>query len=455
MKERFYFDDELEKQLKEKSDQFKMYPSDRVWNEVHRALHTRRKRFVAGMGLLTAGILILAGVQLISPSSSGNTARHRAAPASPVAPEAAPALDLSAFNAFSENAGNPDKLANTHGQSGRPAFSPFTAFTVDPADDGQGSGSPVQVSPEIGTVSGRDRTADIMAPAMNSRTASLALEEKEPLKQNLPELADPSDLAQASEKPGSAGRHIIHNDRFSWEIYVSPTLNTRHLDGMDYQQINRAMQNAPITVVRFANVNGFVDNTPALGYDLGGNLLYRLSKSFSLKAGLQFSFSRYFIRAYNANPLQSSAALNSYFGYIADSLNGYIPGRVTNPKNAQHLQNQFYQLSMPVGFEWKLAGKGKLEFHIGATIQPGYLLNRDAYVLSDDYSSYSKEPAELRRWNVNAGAEAFISYRIGKMRVNLGPMVRYQILSTYRDSYPLKENLTNYGLRLGFSKTIR
>ncbi len=68
MKERILYDEEFEKQLKEKADQFKMYPSDKVWNEVYSSLHTRRRRFVAGMTFLIGGILILAGTQLISPS---------------------------------------------------------------------------------------------------------------------------------------------------------------------------------------------------------------------------------------------------------------------------------------------------------------------------------------------------------------------------------------------------
>jgi hypothetical protein len=32
MKERNIYGDDFEKQLKEKADQFKMYPSDKVWN---------------------------------------------------------------------------------------------------------------------------------------------------------------------------------------------------------------------------------------------------------------------------------------------------------------------------------------------------------------------------------------------------------------------------------------
>ena len=73
MKERILYDEEFEKQLKEKADQFKMYPSDKVWNEVYSSLHTRRRRFVAGMAFLIGGILILAGTELFFPAK--NTAQ--------------------------------------------------------------------------------------------------------------------------------------------------------------------------------------------------------------------------------------------------------------------------------------------------------------------------------------------------------------------------------------------
>jgi len=456
MKERMFFDDEFEKQLKEKSDQFKMYPSDKVWNEVHHSLHSRRKGFVAGMSLLVGGILIFAGTQLISPAR--NTQRTSTVNKISPQPESASSIDLSAFNptAFSADP-NPLHKGGNHAQNSK---APFLIFQ-GPAESLSGLNSndetefPVQVKSELGAVSGKEHAANIILAEMSSgNTAALSLKENKTTPQNLPELADISDAIPASEKPFSQTSHL-QNDRFSWEIYVSPTLNTRHLDGINYQRINQSIQNAPITVVRFANVNGFVDNTAVMGYDLGGNVLYRLSKNFSLKAGLQFSFSRYYIRAYNSNRPQASAMLNSYLGYIADTLSNAYPGATISPKNPQHYQNKYYQLSVPVGIEWKVAGKGRLELHVGASFQPSYLLNRDAYILSSDYSSYSKEPSMLRRWNFNTGAEVFVSYRVGRVRWELGPMVRYQLLSTYKDSYPLKENLTNYGLRLGFSKTIR
>ncbi len=245
-----------------------------------------------------------------------------------------------------------------------------------------------------------------------------------------------------------------HNDKLSWQIYFAPTYNTHYLKGLNYQTIAQSIQNAPIMVVHIANVNGFVDNTPVMGYDVGGNLLYRISKNISLKAGLDFSFNRYYIKAYNSNPTQASTTLNSYLGYMADSLNNSNSG-ITTDKNPQHFQNQYYQLSLPVGVEMNVAGNGKLQLHVGATLQPSYLLNTDAYVLSNDYSSYTKDPSAFRRWNLIAGTEVYLSYAVGKIRWEIGPQVRYQIFSTYKNSYPLQENMLNYGIRIGISKSIR
>jgi hypothetical protein len=452
MMERVYFDNEFENQLKEKSDQLKMYPSDKVWNEVHRSLHTRRKGFVAGMSVLIGGILILAGTQLLSPSKTNG---HKLALTKTIQPAPAPATaDLHAFdpNAFSA-ADATNRQTDTHLQQALPA--PFIYHTETSVGASREEGRSLSsIKSEIAKTAAENRPANVSASSLASgNKVDLKLKETETAQQTLPAPADVTGVPE-SDKSVTQLTHI-HNDRFSWEIYVTPTLNTHHLYGLDYQNINSSIQNAPITVVRFANVNGFVDNTPVVGYDLGGNLLYRLSKNLSLKAGLQFSFSRYYFRAYNSSPSQAGAILSSYLGYIADSLTNYSLSRTGNPKNAQQFQNKYYQLSMPVGMEWKVAGKRKLQLHVGATVQPSYLLNRNAYVLSGDYNSYGKDPAVYRRWNLQAGAETFVSYRVGSIRWELGPQIRYQILSTYKSSYPLQENLVNYGIRLGFTKSIR
>src|SRR5450755_4898760 len=97
MKERNIYGDEFEEQLKEKTDQLKMYPSDKVWNEVYSSLHVRRRKFIAGMTFLIGGILILAGTQLIFPSRNTNPKTITAKINNPSKPAAA--ADLHNFTA--------------------------------------------------------------------------------------------------------------------------------------------------------------------------------------------------------------------------------------------------------------------------------------------------------------------------------------------------------------------
>jgi len=56
--QRNFYTDEFEQLVRQKADQYKMYPSDHVWKGVHKALHGRRRWYWAGMAvlLLSAGI---------------------------------------------------------------------------------------------------------------------------------------------------------------------------------------------------------------------------------------------------------------------------------------------------------------------------------------------------------------------------------------------------------------
>ncbi len=448
MKERFLYDDEFEKQLKDKADQFKMYPSDKVWNEVYSSLHTRRRRFVAGMAVLIGSILILAGSQLIFPTQQANN--HSVSAKVNTTTKPAPVADLPGFstNGFAD-AVNAKELPLQGSQLSQTSSVTQTtpSYRISGSDEmmenlrekilitsGEKTGQPENVK-----TGGQEGSPFLISELTENQLST----------PNIP-------VVNATEiSPEKSATQLTHirNDRFSWQIYITPTLNTHYLSGLDYQAMAQSIQSSPIMLVNVSNVNGFVDNTPVLGYNVGGNILYKLSKNISLKAGVEFSFNRYYIKGYNTGSPQTSVALNSYFGYIADSLNS-IQSSGTD-KNPQQIQNRYYQLSMPVGLEMKVAGNGRVQLHMGASLQPSYLLNTDAYVLSDDYKGYTKDAQAFRRWNLNVGAEAFISYGVGNVRWELGPQVRYQIFSTYKNTYPLKENMLNYGIRIGITKTIR
>lgn len=451
MKERNLYNDEFERQLKEKADQFKMYPSDKVWNEVHSSLHTQKRRFVIGMSFLIGSILFIAGTQLISPVHNSHNKSITAkinSTAKPAAGANLPDFTVGNFEAVPLNnsvdqAGTGERRSGTTSFLLRPAITSEKSTPETPeylTEKNTIHAKPIQ--PAEQTVSKNSETTVSTADIMKSM--------KSVINNPAPEIIAADKI---SEKTGS---QLSHNrsDRYSWEIYITPTLNTRYLNGINYRTMAQALPTAPIMVVHIANVNGFVDNTPVLGYNVGGNILYRISKNISLKAGLEFSFSRYYINTYNSGQGQSAASLSSYFGYVADSLISLSNGSGTIDKNPERYQNRYYQLSIPVGVDMKVVSKGKFQVHLGATLQPSYLLNTDAYVLSNDFSSYTKDAEAFRRWNLIAGAEAYISYGAGKIRWEIGPQVRYQIFSTYKNSYPLQENMLNYGIRFGISKSI-
>jgi hypothetical protein len=450
MKERNLYNDEFERQLKDKADQFKMYPSDKVWNEVHSSLHTRKRRFVIGMSFLVGAILFLAGTQLITPTH--NTISKSITAKINTTTKAAAASELSNFTPGNFETA-PLNISATHhaSESGLTGTASFVLRPENVSEKavGQIQESLIEKSPAHVKSVQPDQTISKKPEAVVSATETNVNIQSviNTLSLDIPssELAPDKAVAQTSRN---------HSDRYSWEIYITPTLNTHYLNGISYRTMSQALPTAPIMVVHIANVNGFVDNTPVLGYNVGGNILYRISKNISLKAGLEFSFSRYYINTYNSAPGQSSATLSSYFGYVADSVISRYNGGGTINKNPDRYQNRYYQLSVPVGVDMKVISKGKFQVHLGATLQPSYLLNTDAYVLSDDFSSYTKDASAFRRWNLIAGAEAYISYGVGKIRWEIGPQVRYQIFSTYKNSYPLQENMLNYGIRIGISKSI-
>jgi len=458
MKERLLYEDDFEKHLREKADQFKMYPSDKVWNNVYSSIHTRRRRFVAGMTVLIGGILVLAGSELIFPSK--NISKIVATkPAVPVNVGSAEGLQKYTAASFSSVQATTDQKAGNNNITAAAPFVNYTDLDNLNSSDKISVNSISEITATAGSIKNQPPSA---SKEKVNQPEGISANENAAFSLSFPALSEKSFSSFNNINAGgelNAEKSITqlpraHNDRLSWEIHIAPTWNTHYLTAQNPHSVISSIQNAPIMVVHFSNVNGFVDNTPAMGYDVGGNLIYKISRTISLKAGLEFNYSRYYIRAYNSNPSQASAVLNSYLGYIADSLVNYANTNTSISKNPQRIQNKYYQLSMPIGIDMKVLGKDKLQLHLGATVQPSYLLNHDSYVLSDDYNSYVKEPQAFRKWNLGAGAELFLSYQIGKIRWEFGPMVRYQIYSTYKTVYPVSENMLNYGIRIGFSKSI-
>ena len=108
-----------------------------------------------------------------------------------------------------------------------------------------------------------------------------------------------------------------------------------------------------------------------------------------------------------------------------------------------------------MGMDLKLAGFNNLQWSVGATIQPSYIMGGKSYLISSDKRNYIRENSLLNRWNLNAGFETFISYKTNGFTLQFGPQFRKQLFTTNNKNYFIQEYLTNYGFKFGISKLIK
>jgi hypothetical protein len=582
MKESSFYSDDFEQLIRDKTEQYKMYPSENVWKGVHNSLHTKRKWFIGSMAFLVTGILYFSGKELIAPSGHPILAKKLAVAGASSADGSTNDLsgnDLSKTNQSEElqhaafvriRPANTTAASTRHtaatGSSGQEeADQPYKGLTITISD-------PVITQPDLSALLSHvvrapgDAPTLIASKGMTEETAMVKATEDnhtEPgildswLVRSAPEnpaarrvvdgttgarnnayvvsnvpanTSSSKETARESESEevtahgvleslsargshsahssgiarsgsiaahtsvtgdalkDSAGRSIRANaaaigetfdrERINWlhdyamytlppspsggrlflQMTFAPTVNFRSLSGGNYAP-SKVVDNAgQIAMVHPGSPQNWVNNSPALGFEFGGSLLYRVTRNLTIKGGLQFNFSRYKILAYTSKPQQATSALNTpygYYNYMDSILSTQQSPSNVGAKTQEALNNDYYQLSAPIGFELRVLGNERLQFNIGATVQPSYLLNTNSYMLTADYSNYTKEPSLFRRWNVSGGIEAFLSYQMGPVRWQVGPEFRYQFLSTYYNSqYPINENLKGYGLKIGITKQL-
>ncbi len=245
------------------------------------------------------------------------------------------------------------------------------------------------------------------------------------------------------------------SSRFDLRVYVTPSVSYRRMKEVSTtENANKAA--ADKAIVPYAS-NYKIDpdeairHRPALGYETGVALGYKLNNKFSLTGGFQFNISRYKVDAYIYH--QDASALNENgTEEQAPSLSSLrsIPG--STPIT---LTNRYYELSIPVGVDWKAWTNEKITWGVAASVQPSYTFDKEPLILNSEFKNYTDGSDLIRNWNLNTNLETYVGYSIGSYRWQIGPQFRYQLLPTLTNNYPIKEHLINYGLKLGVVKTLK
>ena len=434
------FNNEFERFLKENADQYRMYPSAKVWSGIYNTLHTRRKWFGLGIILLLLTGSLVTVLVTRSPKETGLsvnrpvTTEKRLAPHSQIAPAGKHIVE----NKFPINS----SLAAT--TENRQVIS-NNIFYGTPGND----------------LTTDENTLHFNEPATNSEPLAIDITD---------ELTDQDFINNArSQKISTYPRKFTASNPFDWtiesvlnsfrppkhkrfafQLNFTPTISYRKLSANKaFLRSANQQANAPFSFAALYDVNSAVTHKPDIGLELGFTEKYSLASNFRVKAGLQFNVNRYDIKAFNYQNEFTTIALKTNAG--VDSVLTTSSHRNFSGYKSDWLQNFYFEISAPVGIEIDIAGDDRVQFGVGGTIQPTYVLGDRAYLLSTDYKNYAEVPWLIRRWNISTGLETFVSYSTGKMKWQVGPQVRYQLLSSFIKQYPVKENLFDFGLKVGVS----
>jgi hypothetical protein len=472
----------FEQFIKEGADQYRMYPSEKVWKGVHNALHTRRRRWIIGFTVLlfVGGITSLTFINTNNPEENTIAANTVAAenintPGVVTKENNIPYSEVEKGTVYSfapkQKTGPANRIV--------PATAKKTRLKKDAIAVIEKTNEAAEIEDEIIIIEtptvekhaveptttvieeNTELPITITAPNLESapaipneiaddnKTEAIKLDPASKIAN--PELKENNNAVEnfAAESIVNAAGKKVKQSRFSVQGFFTPTISYRKLTENKAFLQRTAVQNNNLTnnYAYFLDVNNAVRHKPDMGLEAGANVRYALSKNISLKAGLQFNVSRYNIRAYTYAGELATIALNT--GYYGDSLRTFTT--LSNEKGYRQdwLQNLYFQLSAPIGVELRLGGNDKFHYGIAGSVQPTYILGDRSYLLSSDFKNYAEVSWLTRNWNLNTAIEAFVAYNTGKLKWQVGPQIRRQLFSSFVKEYPVKEYPFDVGLKIG------
>ncbi len=452
--ERHFNNRDFEKLLRDNANQYRMYPSEKVWKNVNAALHTRRKWYgISAVALLLITSAFISSVILNNISNKGKTVEARN-----ILPAANATTELSAsseekIKLQASITESPEKITEKIIEPVKPSFANNkpNSYNINIVSSETKINTPqndfqFEKISDKAQLNETNSTIEKETLSANPLT-TLAEERNENFTKMNPgaELSNEEKITEAIAALASQNIPIVvskKQPRITAQFYFTPTISYRKLS-----ENKRPYSNGLFLSTQVIDLNNLVKHKPAMGFEFGVQGKYRLNDKLSFKSGFQFNINRYDIRAYSHPTEIATVAISS--GLRTDYLASLSNYRNFSGTTANWLENFYFQAALPVGAEIILGQKKNFNWGISGTIQPTYVIGDRAYMISSDYKNYAKFPDLMRRWNISTGLETFVSYSTGKINWQAGPHLRYQHLSSFVSGYPVKENLFAVGLSVG------
>lgn len=444
-----YQDESFERMLKDKADEYRMYPSQQSWENIQKRIRPKNNPFNFKSLGLSAALLLgfaisISDEQTTKDTNSSFVTNFMDDQELPVATaqeqkNTAKVIPITAairVNRISEEF--PETI------TANAIETPASESIVQPPTETSALISAEEEMPSLtkATVTVEPGSLKPSAPVITNAVAENTIDIQE---NSSPVSVEPdpgeADLSAKLEVPvitaPRPGRQL--------QFYIASSASYRVLYNDNKLTFGNILQQDPEKVAK---------HSPSLGVEFGTAILLPLSKNINFRTGIQLNYTRYNVEVFRSNPQVATVILNNNNGVIqrVTSLNSQNNSGLFK---SDEVANETYQLSLPVGFEFRLAGKRNLQWNLATNIQPTYLLSASGYLLTNNFEKYIKAPDLLSNLNVNTGIETFLRWNVKDIQLQAGPQLRYQLFSNSQEGYPIKEHLVDYGFRIGIVKTLK
>ncbi|MGH2564240.1 MAG: hypothetical protein ACRDE5_06990, partial [Ginsengibacter sp.] len=312
--QRNFDDKDFEQFVKQNADQYRMYPSEKVWKGIHSSIHTRRTWYGLGFILLILASVVVTWVMVSSPQIKQQTDNTLSISPATNTKEDQPTTETKVE--VHEFIGSTSSIQNNK--------FPEPLVTKNVFADNQNSLILEEIADQ--TLSTKINSNPF---ARNDHSISLGLkemtaEEKQdivPFFQNytLTDQAtdneyDPTQIknnpifgnskteAERDTYPWTiesvlnSYKHSRKRKKLSWQINFTPTVSYRRLSENKSFLHNVSFASGNYSYANLHNVNSVVTHKPDMGFELGLNAGYPLTKNIKIRAGMQFNINRYGIK---------------------------------------------------------------------------------------------------------------------------------------------------------------
>lgn len=444
-----YETDDFERTLKEHADRFILIPSERVWNSIYNDLHPGSR-----WPSLTAGLFMLLLLIWVGNMSRSNNDR-KAVPAqqttrlAPPQTGAVTPLQWSGPTTPDRSHTTPDRSSNRNTRSLKTSqvHAHIAAFTPPARMIGGEAHVPADGGPisESTATPGRISPAEREGDALPTYPAGLQLSnEFIPPASSIAGATSRRDKKTAA-KPASGERRVTSfRKNLKWEFFLNPMISNVHFGGANLNKTGSAVTYTPVS-------NHSMDISKKLGFITGMRTFYPLTKKLSLTTGAQVIYTGYNIYSEVMMPNIASLTFKDSKGKMFSK--NYVSYYANEKKGGKtNITNYNWQLSVPMGIKWDFFSNPDIKLSVISTVEPFLVVGSKAYLLSGDASSYVMDPDLVRKFNMSGNVGTVISFESDHAEWKVGPNVRYQILSTYSNIYPVREHFISYGIQVGVRK---